>query len=191
MAAENTGAVFANTNAPRLDRNVFDSVITSVRSGFGSGPGMESTPLSASLHNYHFGHSHDTSLSSDPSLEPTIRALLDQQAEIEAKLAALLPRKYGPNVRVELDMLRHKLRALRALASDNREFHAISFSVILFFMLILNFSSLLQYRFCAPESLSLCISSVLPGRGPNQCALIPNNHRTIRQNPDAVGNRRC
>lgn len=55
----------------------------------------------------------------DASLEPTIRALLDQQLEIQAKLAALLPRKYGPNVRVELDMLRHKRRALLLYAEDH------------------------------------------------------------------------
>ncbi|KAK0656162.1 hypothetical protein B0T16DRAFT_316255 [Cercophora newfieldiana] len=55
----------------------------------------------------------------DPSLEPAIRHLLDQQAEIQAKLAALLPQKYGPNVKVELDMLRHKLRVLLAYADEH------------------------------------------------------------------------
>ncbi len=57
----------------------------------------------------------------DPSLDPAIKQLLDQQAEIQAKLAALLPQKYGPNIKVELDMLRHKHRALRAYAEDNCE----------------------------------------------------------------------
>lgn len=59
------------------------------------------------------------SVASDLSPDPAIRALLDQQAEIEAKLAALLPRKYGPNIRLELHMLRHKLRALNAFASEH------------------------------------------------------------------------
>ncbi|CCC06246.1 unnamed protein product [Sordaria macrospora k-hell] len=54
----------------------------------------------------------------DPSLDPAIKHLLDQQAEIQAKLAALLPQKYGPNIKVELDMLRHKYRVLRAYADN-------------------------------------------------------------------------
>jgi hypothetical protein len=57
----------------------------------------------------------------DPALDPAIKQLLDQQAEIQAKLAALLPQKYGPNIKLELEMLRHKLRVLRAYAEDNRE----------------------------------------------------------------------
>lgn len=57
----------------------------------------------------------------DPSLDPAIKQLLDQQAEIQARLATLLPQKYGPNVKVELDMLRHKFRVLRAYADDHRE----------------------------------------------------------------------
>lgn len=57
----------------------------------------------------------------DPSLDPTIKHLLDQQAEIQAKLAVLLPQKYGPNIKVELEMLRHKHRVLRAYADENRE----------------------------------------------------------------------
>lgn len=134
MAAETTGAVFASTTAPRLDRDVSASASVGVKPGLASGSGPGPAPLSASLHDYSFvhSHSHSTSVSSDPSLEPTIRALLEQQAEIEAKLAALLPRKYGPNVRVELDMLRHKLRGLRAFASDNREYLSffLSFSTL-------------------------------------------------------------
>lgn len=125
MAAENIGAVFATTTVPRLDRDVSAPASSaSLQSGLASGPGPGPAPLSATFHNYSFSHSRSdsTSLSSDPNLEPTIRALMEQQAEIEAKLAALLPRKYGPNVRVELDMLRHKLRVLRAFASDNREY---------------------------------------------------------------------
>jgi hypothetical protein len=57
----------------------------------------------------------------DPSLDPAIKQLLDQQAEIQARLAALLPQKYGPNIKLELEMLRHKLRVLRAYADENRE----------------------------------------------------------------------
>jgi hypothetical protein len=57
----------------------------------------------------------------DPALDPAIKQLLDQQAEIQAKLAQLLPQKYGPNIKVELEMLRHKLHVLEAYATDNRE----------------------------------------------------------------------
>jgi hypothetical protein len=57
----------------------------------------------------------------DPSLDSAIKALLDQQADIQAKLAALIPQKYGPNIKTELDMLRHKLRVLRACAEDQGE----------------------------------------------------------------------
>ncbi|KAB5536578.1 hypothetical protein GE09DRAFT_1176484 [Coniochaeta sp. 2T2.1] len=56
----------------------------------------------------------------DPALDPAIKSLLDQQAEIQAKLAQLLPQKYGPNIRIELEMLRHKLLALEAYANENR-----------------------------------------------------------------------
>ena len=48
----------------------------------------------------------------DPSLDPTIRRLFEQQAEIQAKLAALLPARRMPNGQLELAMLRHKLHAL-------------------------------------------------------------------------------
>ncbi|KAL2153930.1 hypothetical protein VTH82DRAFT_2606 [Thermothelomyces myriococcoides] len=62
----------------------------------------------------------------DPALEPTIRRLLDEQAKIEAQLAALLPQKYGPNIKLELEMLRHKLRVLQAYADDNHISGSIS-----------------------------------------------------------------
>lgn len=133
MAAENASTVFANINGHRPDREIPSSTSANSRFGFGPGAEMAPIPLSASLHNFSFNHSHSTRHPSDPNLEPTIRALLDQQAEIDAKLAALLPRRYGPNVRVELDMLRHKLRALRALASDNREWQGAEISFIPFF----------------------------------------------------------
>ena len=57
----------------------------------------------------------------DPSIDPRIKALLDQQADIQARLAALLPQKYGPNLAIELDGLRHKLRVLRVYADENRK----------------------------------------------------------------------
>lgn len=57
----------------------------------------------------------------DPNLDSTVRQLLDQQAEIKAKLAALLPQRYGPDIKSELDMLRHKLQVLEAYANDNRK----------------------------------------------------------------------
>lgn len=132
MAAENLGAIFATTTVPRLDRDA--SVTTAAPiSVVGSGPVSGPTPPSASFHDHGFGHGHSASLSSDPSLEPTIRALLDQQAEIETKLAALLPRNYGPNLSLELDMLRHKLRVLRAFADDNRKHYDLALLVCIVF----------------------------------------------------------
>lgn len=50
----------------------------------------------------------------DPSLEPTIRRLLERQAGIQSELAALLPARHMRSGRLELDMLRHKHRALEA-----------------------------------------------------------------------------
>lgn len=61
----------------------------------------------------------------DPSLDPTIRSLFEQQAAIQAKLAALLPAKHDPHSRLELDMLRHKLRALEAYAENQSQSHAL------------------------------------------------------------------
>lgn len=43
--------------------------------------------------------------------------LTDQQAEVQAQLAALLPSKYRANIKLETLMLRHKLHALRAYAA--------------------------------------------------------------------------
>lgn len=126
MAAENLGAIFTTITAPRLDRdpstgaNTVTAAITPV-SALGPGPASGPTPPSANSHDHGYSHAHSVSHSSDPNLEPTIRALLSQHAEIETRLAALLPRKYGPNVRFELDMLRHKHKALRAFADDNRK----------------------------------------------------------------------
>ncbi|KAJ4290155.1 hypothetical protein N0V88_006664 [Collariella sp. IMI 366227] len=64
--------------------------------------------------------SHPPHQQYDPALDPAIKQLLDQQAEIQARLAALLPQKYGPNTKLELEMLRHKLRVLRAYVDDHR-----------------------------------------------------------------------
>ena len=57
----------------------------------------------------------------DPFLDPTIRDLFQQQAEIQAKIAALLPARYSPNTAVELDMLRHKFKALQGFVDSQRE----------------------------------------------------------------------
>lgn len=126
MAAENLGPIFGNINAPRLDRdasagNAAAAAATTPISAFGPGPVSGPTPPSATSHDHGYGYAHSISHSSDPSLEPTIRALLNQHAEIETRLAALLPRKYGPNVSFELDMLRHKYKALCAFADNNRK----------------------------------------------------------------------
>lgn len=57
----------------------------------------------------------------DPFLDPTIRDLFQQQAEIQAKIAALLPARYHPNSTLELDMIRHKLKALEEFVASQRE----------------------------------------------------------------------
>ncbi|KAJ2904145.1 Transcriptional regulator STP4 [Zalerion maritima] len=64
----------------------------------------------------------------DTGLDHQIKSLLDQRADIDARLAALIPQKYGPNVRLELDMLRHKLRALEAFARSNQFYDKIPIS---------------------------------------------------------------
>lgn len=127
MAAENPGAIFATTTAPRLDCDASSATAATPVPALGYGPGPVSgpTPPSATFQDHGFGHGHghghSASSSSDPTLEPTIRALLNQHAEIEIKLAALLPRKNGLNLRLELNMLRHKHKVLRAFADDNRK----------------------------------------------------------------------
>lgn len=55
-----------------------------------------------------------TAIQDPSSLDSAIRQLLEQEADIQARLAALLPAKYGPNVSMELAMLRYKLRALKS-----------------------------------------------------------------------------
>lgn len=136
MASENSGATLVTTGtstAPRLDRDISSINVPAPAPAPVPVPGH--TPPSTSQHGYSHSHSYSLSQSQasnsttitanslpyDASLDSTIKALLDQQAEIEARLAALLPHRYGPNVKVELDMLRHKLRILRAFAGDNRK----------------------------------------------------------------------
>lgn len=58
----------------------------------------------------------------DPALDPAIRRLFEQQAEIQAKLAALLPARYVPNSKLELGMLRLKLRALETYAEKQSQY---------------------------------------------------------------------
>jgi len=71
--------------------------------------------------------SQPTNIVVDPGPEVTIRQLLDrkaqlqdQHAEVQAQLAALLPAKYGTNIKLELVMLRHKLHALQAYCALHR-----------------------------------------------------------------------
>lgn len=126
MASENLGPTHPVVSASRLDRDTSNAAAAATNTAPGPswGPGFG---YSASLHGHGRSHSQgQTSASAsspahDSSVDPTIRALLDQQAEIEAKIAALLPRKHGPDFKVELAMLRHKLKSLRAFADDNRK----------------------------------------------------------------------
>ncbi|KAH7031602.1 uncharacterized protein B0I36DRAFT_243411 [Microdochium trichocladiopsis] len=57
--------------------------------------------------------------SSDPALDPTIRGLFEQQAQIQARLANLLPAYYTMTERAELGLLQHKLRALETFVQSN------------------------------------------------------------------------
>lgn len=65
---------------------------------------------------------HSVASTFDPALDSTIRQLFEQQADIQAKLSALLPAKYVPNSRLELGMLRRKLKALEAYAENQSQF---------------------------------------------------------------------
>ncbi|KAI0139810.1 hypothetical protein BJ166DRAFT_473481 [Pestalotiopsis sp. NC0098] len=77
-------------------------------------------PPREARHDRRGSRSLDNSVTSvfDPALDQTVRQLLEQQADIQAKLAALLPAKYVPNSKLELGMLRLKLRALEAYAQN-------------------------------------------------------------------------
>lgn len=126
MASENLGPIHTVASAPRPDRD-YSAAIATTASGSGWGLGFSSSVPSVTFHGHSRSHSHGqasvpaVSPAHDSALDPTIRALLDQQAEIEAKIAALLPRKHGLDFKTELAMLRHKLKSLRAFADDNRK----------------------------------------------------------------------
>ncbi|PHH88037.1 hypothetical protein CDD83_8075 [Cordyceps sp. RAO-2017] len=57
----------------------------------------------------------------DPSvdIDAAIRRLLDQQAAIQSRLAVLIAAQHGLDLPLELDMLRHKLRVVRALVDQH------------------------------------------------------------------------
>lgn len=131
MASENLRPNHTVASAPRLDRDT--SAAAAATPGLPWGPGSGFSASSAPFSGHFRSHSQGQASASasspahDSSLDPTIRALLDQQAEIEAKIAALLPRKHGPDFKVELDMLRHKLKSLRAFADANRKQYSVFF----------------------------------------------------------------
>lgn len=130
MASENLGPNHTVASTPRLDRDTSAAAATTAPGpswGPGSGFPAPSAPFPGHARSHSQGHASASASSPacDSSLDPTIRALLDQQAEIEAKIAALLPRKHGLDFKVELAMLRHKLKSLRAFADDNRKQHSI------------------------------------------------------------------
>lgn len=54
-----------------------------------------------------------------PDIDIAIRQLLDQQADVQARLAALLATQHGFNPPVELNMLRHKLQVLENVADHH------------------------------------------------------------------------
>jgi hypothetical protein len=56
-------------------------------------------------------------------LDQAIRQLLDQQADIQARLAALIATQHGFNPPIELDMLRHKLLVLENVAEHRGTLH--------------------------------------------------------------------
>ncbi|KAL1878717.1 hypothetical protein Daus18300_001992 [Diaporthe australafricana] len=125
MASENLGPIHTVASVPRPDRDS-SAVIAATAPGPGWGLVFSSSVPSATFHGHSRSHSQGqasvpaVSPAHDSALDPTIRALLDQQAEIEAKIAALLPRKHGLDFKTEIAMLRHKLKSLRAFADDNR-----------------------------------------------------------------------
>lgn len=126
MASENLGPNHTVASAPRLDRDT-SAAAAAATPGPSWGPGSVFPAPPAPFPGHARSHSQGQASASasspahDSSLDPTIRALLDQHAEIEAKIAALLPRKYGSDFKIELAMLRHKLKSLRAFADDNRK----------------------------------------------------------------------
>ncbi|KAJ1333030.1 PR domain zinc finger protein 5 [Microdochium nivale] len=85
---------------PRADRRGAQPPVTTIQSDFTVQP--EESPT----------------FSYDPALDPTIRGLFEQQAQIQAKLANLLPAHYATTERAELNLLQHKLRALETFAQS-------------------------------------------------------------------------
>ena len=57
--------------------------------------------------------------SQDPAVDQVVKRLLEQQADIQARLAALAPARFRPDIKRELPMLRHKLHVLQAYADHN------------------------------------------------------------------------
>lgn len=55
------------------------------------------------------------------AVDTTIRQLLDQQLEIQARLSALLPPSSGLSVQPELEMLRFKLHTLQNFAIHSKQ----------------------------------------------------------------------
>lgn len=88
---------------PRADRRGAQPPVTTIQSDFTVQP--EESPT----------------FSYDPALDPTIRGLFEQQAQIQAKLANLLPAHYATTERAELNLLQHKLRALETFAQSQRK----------------------------------------------------------------------
>lgn len=62
----------------------------------------------------------------DPYSDPLVRSLLQQMNDLQAKLASLLPTRYGTAIGPELDMLRHKHRGLQAYADQHRKRRSLS-----------------------------------------------------------------
>jgi len=59
-----------------------------------------------------------SSVENSVELDLDIRQLLDQQADVQARLAALLAKQHGFSSPLELGMIRHKLHVLESLAAQ-------------------------------------------------------------------------
>jgi hypothetical protein len=62
-------------------------------------------------------------------LDYDIRKLLDQQADIQAQLRALIEAKHGFDARPELDMLRYKVHVLEDLVDRQGSFFTTTASL--------------------------------------------------------------
>lgn len=56
---------------------------------------------------------------SQVDLDGAIRHLLDEQAAIQSRLAVLIAAQHGLDLPLELEMLRHKLRVVKALVDQH------------------------------------------------------------------------